>query len=89
MDRALLVDPENMKTRYNYACFLSVPLHETEAALEMMEPLFAKMSVGLLNHAKVDSDLDPLRHHPRFKAMLAAAEGRLSAQHEARPPAAS
>jgi hypothetical protein len=37
------------------------------------------MSIGLLNHAKADPDLDPLRRDPRFKAMIAAAEARLGA----------
>ena len=78
MNRAMLIDPENIKTRYNFACFLSVPLGEIDAALEVLEPLFARISAGLLNHAKVDPDLDPLRDNPRFKAMLAAAEARLS-----------
>jgi adenylate cyclase len=78
MNRAMLIDPDNIKTRYNYACFLSVPLHEIDAALEVLEPLFATISIGLLNHAKVDTDLDPLRDDPRFKAMVAAAEARLS-----------
>jgi hypothetical protein len=31
----------------------------------------------LLNHAKADSALDPLRQDPRFKDMIAAAEARL------------
>jgi hypothetical protein len=30
--------------------------------------------------AKVDSDLDPIRDHPRYKAMLAKAEARLASQ---------
>jgi adenylate cyclase len=79
MSRAMLIDPENIKTRYNFACFLTVPLQETEAALEVLDPLFARMSIGLLNHVKVDPDLDPLRGDPRFKAMVAAAEVRLAA----------
>jgi hypothetical protein len=33
-----------------------------------------------LNHAKVDPDLDSLRDHPRFKAMMDAAEARLAAE---------
>jgi len=78
MNRAMLTDPENVKTRYNFACFLNVPLRETDAALEVLEPLFARISIGLLNHAKVDPDLDPLRGDPRFKAMIASAEARLA-----------
>jgi hypothetical protein len=35
------------------------------------------LAIAWLNHAKVDPDLDPLRDHPRFKAMVAAAEARL------------
>jgi adenylate cyclase len=78
MNRAMLSDPENLKTRYNFACFLTVPLGETDAALEVLETLFLRMSIGLLNHAKVDTDLDPLRDDPRFKDMVAAAEARLA-----------
>ena len=89
MNRALLLDPENVKTRYNFACALAVSMGENDAALEILEPLFDKISTGLLNHAKVDSDLDPLRDNPRFKAMLAAAEARLSAQRDAHPAATS
>ena len=77
MGRALLIDPENMTMRYNFVCALANHLNEKEAALEMLGPAFEKMGTGLINHAKIDPDLDPLREHPRFKAMLAAAERRV------------
>ena len=76
MGRALLIDPENLSMRYNFVCALANHLKDTEAALEMLGPAFEKMGTGLINHAKIDPDLDPLREHPRFKAMLAAAERR-------------
>ncbi len=78
MGRALLIDPENMPMRYNFACALVRELDDNEAALEILAPAFEKMGTGLINHAKIDPDLDPLREHPRFKAMLAAAEARVA-----------
>ena len=77
MERALLVDPDNVTMRYNFGCALANHLNDKDAALEMLGPAFEKMGTGLINHAKIDPDLDPLREHPRFKAMLAAAEKRV------------
>ncbi len=78
MGRALLIDPDNLNMRYNFACALSVHLKETQAALDMLEPVLAKFARGFLHHAKVDPDLDPMREDPRFKAMVAAAEARIA-----------
>jgi adenylate cyclase len=78
MNRGLLIDPDNVKTRYNFACTLTAQLKETDAALDMLRTVFEQMAPGLLNHAKADPDLDPLRDHPRFREMMAAAEARLA-----------
>jgi len=80
MSRALLIDPENINSRYNFACALANYLNDTEGALEMLGPAFEKMGAGLVTHAKVDPDFDCIRDDPRFKAMLAAAEARLGTQ---------
>src|SRR5579863_6104077 len=79
MNRALLIDPDNMNARYNFACALTTHLKDADAALDLLGPVFETLAMGFLNHAKADPDLDPLRDDPRFKAMVAAAEARLAA----------
>ncbi len=79
ISRALLIDPDNMNARYNFACVLTTRLKDSDAALDLLSPVFETLAIGFLNHAKVDPDLDTLRDDPRFKAMVAAAEARLAA----------
>ena len=81
MSRTLLIEPDNMNARYNFACSLASfgKERDIDAALKMLGPVFETLAAGFLNHAKVDPDLNPLRDDPRFKAMVAAAETRLAA----------
>lgn len=79
MNRAILIDPDNFNMRYNFACVLVIHLNDPEAALDLLGPILEKLAVGFLNHVKVDPDFDSLRDHPRYKAMVAAAEARLAA----------
>jgi adenylate cyclase len=76
--RALLLDPDNKNMRYNFACAF-VQIGEREMALDLLEPVLAQSGIEHLNWTKKDSDLDQIRDHPRYKAMIAAAEARLSA----------
>ena len=77
-ERALLLDPDNLNLRYNFACTLVTDLHEFDAGLDMLEPAFAKLRIEAVNWTKTDPDLDPIRDLPRFRAMLVAAEARLA-----------
>jgi adenylate cyclase len=77
-ERALLLDPDNFNLRYNFSCTLINDLHDVDAALDMLAPSFEKIRIEALNWVKTDPDLDPVRDHPRFKAMLASAEARLT-----------
>jgi len=78
ISRALLIEPDNMNMRYNFACAMTT-LRETDVALEILGPVFETAHIDRLNHAKVDPDLDPIRTDPRFEAMVASAEARLAA----------
>ena len=79
MQRALLIEPDKIEIRYNFGCDLIVHLHDKDAAIEMLRPVFASMSRGFFGHALVDPDLEPLHDDPRFKEMVALAEARLGA----------
>jgi adenylate cyclase len=79
MNRALLIEPDNANMRYNFACALATQLDDLDGAIDLLEPLFERISIGLLNHAKADPDLDSVRDDPRFQAMVANAEVRLAA----------
>ena len=93
IDRALLIDPDNLNMRYNFACALSV-LGETDKALDMLEASL-KNARGSLGMAEVDRDLDNIRSHPRYQAMISAAKARIgkaqaeAAAHPADPPIGS
>ena len=77
IERALLIDPDNQNMRYNFACVLAVHLSDPEAALDLLEPVFAESGPALIRAAAVDPDLDPLRGISRFDEILAAAHKRL------------
>jgi adenylate cyclase len=79
MERALLIDPDNFNMRYNYACMLCVRLGDKDAALAALTPLVGKITGAFLEFVKADPDLELLHDDPRYQAMIAAIEARLSA----------
>jgi adenylate cyclase len=80
IDRALLVSPENIFMRYNFACSLALQFGDREAALELLEPIFPRLSASACKAVAADPDLDTLRDNPRFKRLLEEARERTAAE---------
>ena len=78
MSRALLLDPDNLNSRYNIACTMLRELGDVDEAIKTLGPVFAGMnSAADVHHSEADPDLDAIRDDPRFQQMLATAKERL------------
>ena len=68
--RALAIDPDDVWNQYNAACVYA-NLGDIEQALDLLERVLPhagyELKHGWIQH---DSDLDPLRSHPRFQKIL-------------------
>jgi adenylate cyclase len=71
IDRAMLIDPDNINMRYNFACVLAGYVGDKEEALHLLDGALAFSNVTQLKIAETDPDLDPLRDDPRFAKMIA------------------
>jgi len=80
IDRALMLDPDNMYMRYNLAWPILAFFHDKEEALQLIGPALAKAGKTLISLAAADRNLDGLRDDPRFLEMLEAAKERLKTQ---------
>jgi TolB-like protein/Tfp pilus assembly protein PilF len=88
-ERALLLDPDNNNMRYNFACTFILLLGDVDAGLDLLGPVLERYGIEHINWTKQDSDLDSVRDHPRYKAMMAAAEARLASSAKASEDGAS
>jgi adenylate cyclase len=73
IQRAMVVDPDNINMPYNFACMLATWVGDIDGALDMLEPMMPRQSRSLMLTMLADPDMDPLRDHPRFKQMVAEA----------------
>ncbi|MGQ0703862.1 MAG: TPR end-of-group domain-containing protein, partial [Gemmatimonadales bacterium] len=71
LERAASMDPDDPATVYNIACGLAV-LGEVERAIDCLERCYR---MGFAHHDWIrnDPDLNALRSHPRFQALLGSA----------------
>ncbi len=91
IDRAMLVDPDNLNMRYNFACVLATYVGDKEKAMGLLARTLPLLQTSFVRLAATDPDLDSLRDDPRFQKMLADAHERLGLDHAParRDPAAT
>ena len=83
IERAMLIDPDNILQRYNLACCLTAYLKEDDAAIDLLGPYFEQAPRTQIEHAAADPDMNRIRDNPRFTAMVEAAMARLASQMQA------
>ena len=86
IDRALLIDPDNLNMRYNFACVLSGHLHDADGALKMLQSVLSRSSEYQIRIAESDTDFDYIRDDPRFQKIIAEAKSRLGLADAIPPP---
>jgi hypothetical protein len=75
IELALLLDPENMLGRYNFACTSAAFLDDVNLALRLLEPVFGSESgATFVKFAIADPDLAHVRKEPRFQKMVSDAK---------------
>ena len=68
-DRALAIDPDDGLAKYNVACFYSL-MGDHERAIDLLLELLPSATNERKRWVRYDSDLDPLRTHPRFAKVI-------------------
>jgi adenylate cyclase len=87
IDRALLLEPDNLSMRYNLVCCMTASLGDAEGALRLLGPFLDRVnSPTQIRHLEADPDFDLIRDDPRFKAMVSEAKQRLGMQSAAAEP---
>jgi len=67
--RSLTIDPDDLVAQYNAACSYS-RLGDIDAALNLLEQCLPNLGHEKVNWAKYDSELEPLRSHPRYQRLF-------------------
>jgi adenylate cyclase len=76
MERALLIDPDNLNMRYNFACALARDFGDSDAAIRMLDSSLSRIK-GSIGAAEFDPDLGSIHEDPRFKKIIQDAKDRL------------
>ncbi len=77
MERAMLVDSDNLNMRYNFASMLATHLDDKDGALRLLERYLFSIGAFQIGMAEGDPGLDSIRDDPEFQVMLGRAKKRL------------
>ncbi|HEU4697034.1 MAG TPA: TIR domain-containing protein [Sphingomicrobium sp.] len=80
IERAMMICPDNLLMRYNFACLMALNFNDAEAAIGLIERDFDGYPPSALKAVVADPDLDSIRDHPKFKRMMAKAHEILAAE---------
>lgn len=69
LSRAIAIEPDDVLTLYNAACLYSL-LGDLDRAMELLADALPRAHGTMKTWIAYDSDLDPLREHPRFLSLL-------------------
>ena len=87
--RALLIDPDNLNMRYNFACVLAAHLGDSEGGLSMLQSILRQPdAIRQLKYAETDPDLGSIHDDPRFHKLMRDARKHLGVKEPAAPAAA-
>ncbi len=67
--RALVIDPDDVLTQYNGACFYSI-VGDYDRAIDILIGVLPRVGKQTKDWVRNDSDLKPLKTHPRYGEVL-------------------
>ncbi|MBX5043749.1 adenylate/guanylate cyclase domain-containing protein [Rhizobium lentis] len=71
--RSLATDPDDINIQYNAACTYAL-LGEIDRAIDLLEVWMPKVGIEMRLWFKNDSDLDPIRSHPRYSKLVSLSD---------------
>jgi adenylate cyclase len=70
IERAMLIDPDNVVMKYNFACVLATYVGDKPEALRLLDRALSAGSVIVLKDAQSDPDFDCLHDDPLYQQVI-------------------